>query len=298
MIVSRTGFFLFLTLLVLTTSCEVFDREEPIPSWIEVDVFEIRDNPSIAEGDLSEDIRDVWLTIDGERIGTFELPARIPVLDAGPHEIVVAPGIFVSGQTDLRDRYLFYKSDTFDIDLKAGETYKLEPETRYLNSSLQEILVIEDFEDGDDRMSTTGSTNAAFERVSDPNIVAYGDGCGVMYLNETVTNAVMRTNGTIGLPNSDAVFFELDIASDYYVQYGVYVNSLTSDQAIDVYLMKPTGSDNWKKQYVGLGSTIQTAYGFYSPESFYIYAQAMYNADSLPKVGTVKIDNVKMLYVK
>lgn len=297
MIITRTGSIFLLTLLVLISSCEVFDKEEPLPSWIEVDEFEMRDNPNIAEGSLTEDIKDVWLTIDGERIGTFELPARIPVLDEGPHEVVVAPGIFVSGITALRDRYLFYKADTFDMDLQAGQTYKLEPKSGYLNSSLQEIFVIEDFEDGDDRMALTGPSNATFERVSNPTIVEYGDGCGVMYLDENVTNAVVRTNGTLGLPNSEAVFFELDIASDYYIQYGVYVNSVSADQAIDVYLMKPTGSE-WKKQYVGLGSTIQTAYGFYSPESFYIYAQAMYSADSLPKVGTVKIDNVKMLYVK
>ena len=184
------------------------------------------------------------------------------------------------------------------MNLQAGQTYKLEPKSGYLNSSLQEIIVIEDFEDGDDRISLTGPSNATFARVSDANIVEYGEGCGVMYLDENVTNAVMRTNGTLGLPNSEAVFLELDIASDYYIQYGVYVNSVSADQAIDVYLMKPTGSSNWKKQYVGLGSTIQTAYGFYNPESFYIYAQAMYSADSLPTVGTVKIDNVKMLYVK
>lgn len=286
-------------LVVFLSSCELFNPEEQLPAWIEVNSFTMVDNPLLNEGNLNADIQDVWLTIDGERIGTYELPARIPVLKEGSHKVVVAPGIIVSGTSALRDRYLYYDADTFEMELSANQTYVLEPVTRYKNSSQLEILMIEDFEDGDDRVSSTSASNAPFIRSADANFVKYGEGAGVMFLSDTVTNATIRTNGNIVFPraNNSAEFLEVDIYSDYWIQWGVYVNSSVSDVAMDVYLMKPTGN-TWKKQYIGFQSTIDEAYGYSYPESFYLYAKAMYSPDSLPVTGNLIIDNVKVLYVK
>lgn len=284
-------------LVVLLSSCELFNPEEQLPAWIEVNSFTMVDNPLLNEGDLNADIQDVWLTIDGERIGTYELPARIPVLKEGAHQVVVAPGIIVSGTSALRDRYLYYDADTFDMELTADQTFVLKPITRYKNSTQLEVLLIEDFEDGDDRVSSTSASNAPFTRSADATFVKYGEGAGVMFLSDTVTNATIRTNGSLQLPQNGSVFMEVDVYSDYWVQWGVYVNSSVSDAAMDVYLMKPT-SETWKKQYIGLQSTIDEAYGYSYPESFYLYAKAIYTPDSLPVSGKMIIDNVKVLYVK
>jgi len=284
-------------IVLLLSSCELFNAEEQLPAWIEVNSFTMVDNPLLNEGDLNADIQDVWLTIDGERIGTFELPARIPVLKEGTHQVVVAPGIIVSGTSALRDRYLYYDADTFEMELTSDQTIVLEPVTRYKNSTQLEVLLIEDFEDGDDRVSSTSASNAPFIRSADANFVKYGEGAGVMFLSDTVTNATIRTNGSLQLPQNGSVFLEVDIFSDYWVQWGAYVNSSVSDQAMDVYLMKATDK-TWKKQYIGLQSTIDEAYGYYYPENFYLYAKAMYSPDSLPVNGNLIIDNVKVLYVK
>jgi hypothetical protein len=284
-------------ILVFLGSCELFNTEEQLPAWIEVNAFTMVDNPLLNEGNLNADIQDIWLTIDGERIGTYELPARIPVLKEGIHQVVVAPGIIVSGTSALRDRYLYYDADTFEMELTADQTFVLDPITRYKNSTQLEVLLIEDFEDGDDRVSSTSASNAPFIRSADASFVKYGEGAGVMYLSDTVTNATIRTNGSLQLPQNGSVFMEVDVYSDYWVQWGVYVNSRVSDAAMDVYIMKPT-DETWKKQYIGLQSTIDEAYGYSYPESFYLYAKAIYSPDSIPTSGNVIIDNVKVLYVK
>lgn len=288
---------LFLNLILMSTlsGCELINPEEAIPSWIEVDHFNLIDNPQLFEGELSENIVDAWISIDGNRIGTFELPCKIPVLEQGKHQIVVSAGVLVSGRAKLRYDYIYYSKDTFNLDLQPGQSYYLEPEISYVSSSLQNIIVIEDFENADDKIISANYSNAKFIRTSDQDLVEYGLGCGIQTIDDTVSNASFRSIGNLTLPQNGTVFLEIDYASDYPVEWGLYVNSTTQDLSIEIITLK-SSSGEWKKQYLALDSCLSVAFYNYHPESFYVYAKTL--IEEGPNSGNVRIDNVKVLFIE
>ena len=289
--------FAILTSLIIS-GCQIFDRQEDIPAWLIIDSVSVVDNPLVNAGALTEDIRDVWITVDDIRLGTFEMPTRIPVLEEGMHEIVISGGIIVSGISSLRTDYLYYEDDTFEIDLEQGGNYILEPVFRYKTTELQQIEVIEDFEDGENRMSATLPSDAKLERTSNPNLVKYGEGCGVMNFSDTTKIGTFRTNGKLILPQSGAAFLEMDILTDYSLTVGLYVNSLsTQSNGLDMVTFKPTDK-KWKKFYVALDETLDEAYVLRNPESFYAYFRTEFGSSTLPREGVVLIDNVKVLFIK
>jgi hypothetical protein len=86
--------FLFIPLLF---SCNKFDGDQTIPSYIHIDKITVVDNPTLNEGSLSNKITDAWVYVDEELIGAFELPATFPVLKKGKHKISIHPGIKLNG---------------------------------------------------------------------------------------------------------------------------------------------------------------------------------------------------------
>ncbi len=59
---------LLLTILISTISCEKFEGEQTIPSYISIDTFYLRDNPDIQEGKLTHDFTDAWVYVDDQII--------------------------------------------------------------------------------------------------------------------------------------------------------------------------------------------------------------------------------------
>ena len=65
-------------------SCELINPPEDIPAYISINSFDLDpetgDNPIINEKTKPHDINGVWLNIDGNIQGSYELPVTFPVL--------------------------------------------------------------------------------------------------------------------------------------------------------------------------------------------------------------------------
>ena len=65
-------------IILILISC---NKEEEIPSYIEINDFNLTSNSSFGEN--TENITDVWIYIDENLQGVYEIPVTFPVLNKG-----------------------------------------------------------------------------------------------------------------------------------------------------------------------------------------------------------------------
>lgn len=290
---------LAVVIVPIASSCNLINPEEEVPSWIQIDSFQLQDNPNAIEGSLSHDITDAWVFVDDEMIGIYELPAKIPILNEGTRKLTIGPGIKVSAVSTLRDNYLFYNAYIDNaFELRRDEVIEVTPVSSYRDPDLGYVYdVVEDFEDLFSQMEETPDSEVTFEKTTDPSLVFEGSGSGLMEISESNTAAAIRTSLNYELPQAGkTVFLEMDYYTDFYLTVGVYVNnSGTQDEIVDYLTLRPTTDDDqkWKKVYVALTSVIS---GAANPKDFYIFFNANIQDASSRKDGKVILDNVKLVY--
>jgi hypothetical protein len=276
-------------------SCQLIDRPEQTPAWIQIDSIQLVDNPNANEGSLSENITDGWVFINEEMVGIFELPATIPILDEGQRRLLVGPGIKVSTISTLRDNYLFFEGHEQDVDLVPGETLRIEPITRYRDpAGAYEYRLIDDFEDGLLNVETTEASDAQIFRTTNPDYVFEGSGSGLLEINDTVNAVAIRTEDMQLPQRGKAVFLEMDYYTDYPLVVGLYVNNgQLRDQNIDYLTLNPLEEEGirFRKAYVSLTSTLAQAV---NPQTVYIYLAPDIGANGGAD-GKVILDNLKVM---
>jgi hypothetical protein len=276
-------------------SCQLIDRPEQTPAWIQIDSIQLVDNPNASEGSLSENITDGWVFINEEMVGIFELPATIPILDEGQRRLLVGPGIKVSTISTLRDNYLFFEGHEQDVDLVPGETLRIEPITRYRDpAGAYEYRLIDDFEDGLLNVETTEASDVQIFRTTNPDYVFEGSGSGLLEINDTVNAVAIRTEDMQLPQRGKAVFLEMDYYTDYPLVIGLYVNNgQLRDQNIDYLTLNPLEEEGirFRKAYVSLTSTLAQAV---NPQTVYIYLAPDIGANGGAD-GKVILDNLKVM---
>jgi hypothetical protein len=97
---------------VFFSACEIINPTEDTPSYLKINKIRLDARKSSTEnyGTESNNISDAWVFVNGKLIGTFELPATIPVLVSGEAKIEVLPGIYGDGQKGARFPMLFIRN--------------------------------------------------------------------------------------------------------------------------------------------------------------------------------------------
>ena len=138
--------------LLTLSSCETFDNEVTIPSYLQIDSVKIQTGES-TEGTNHQQISDVWVNINGTKIGTFELPSCFPILQEGNTPISIQAGIVKSGIHDFREIYPFFKKYRDTLYLQKGKNNFTTPIFQYKKET--NFLLIENFEDAGMRLYPT-----------------------------------------------------------------------------------------------------------------------------------------------
>jgi len=286
----------FLLSLFGLSSCSLFDKTEPTPAWIRIEKIELIDNPNVSEGSLSSDITDAWVYIDDNIIGVFELPADIPILEEGEHELLVGPGIKVSTVSTLRDNYLFYNAYGQQVNLVPGEILTIEPQVSYRDEGSNYLYyILEDFEDSFIEMSSVSGSDAEIFRTTDPANVFEGKGSGIVTITDTTTAVGFRTSENLQLSlNGKAVYLEIDYYTDFDLTIGLHIdNGPLSAQTIDYLTLRPSNDPNvtWRKAYIALTSVLSQATNFQYTYVYFLPQVSEQNAIN----GKVLIDNIKIM---
>ncbi|MEM6770273.1 MAG: hypothetical protein AAF597_06815, partial [Bacteroidota bacterium] len=138
----RSLLFCFALLSVLLFSGCPADLEMA-PAIIVVDdlIFDAGSFP----GGSTSNITEVWAFDGLEFIGAFPLPARIPVLKAGPTDIRLEAGVRQNGISSTPEFYEFYTPVERTLDLVPGEVIDLGSPVITYRDDVQ-FGFVEDFE--------------------------------------------------------------------------------------------------------------------------------------------------------
>jgi hypothetical protein len=284
-------------IVLLISSCELYNPAEPIPAYIHIQKIDVVRNPAGFptptgdEGSLSSKISDAWVYVDDQLIGCFELPATFPVLFEGVHKVKIRAGIKVNGIATNRSPYPFYNIIEQDVDLQKGTTTTLTPTTTY--SSATVFTFMENFEGTGNSIDTTsGKTDTTFQVLyspsPDPNIfegthsaVAYLDKINTRFECETVNPLTLHTGGA-------PIFLEFNYKCNY--QFTVSVYAYGTGGQIQTAALHFNPNTNWNKAYVYLTPTVSSAY----TATNYRIAWGMINNTGADSVG-LSLDNIKLV---
>jgi len=287
--------FLILVVTIITvifSSCNLINPDETAPSYIEVNSFSFDPAPTIGVTgpSTSTNIKDVWVFIDNDFQGAYELPARFPVLKTGVHSIVLSPGIFLNGIASTRSPYPFYRPDVQEVNLSENGTTTFNPVTSYFDTV--ECSYFEAFEEPGFSLTTTALSDTIMYQLQpgDPDIFE-GSGSGAVYLDSIRSRFEVTSTTDYDLPGSGAaVYLEFDYKVNQAMNVGLYITIPgTGVEQEPVYTVYPT--DSWNKVYIQLGYTVS---GYGSATGYKVYFGAI--KDPGVEKPVFLIDNIKVVH--
>jgi len=282
-------YFYHIIFLLVFGSCKIIDPPEKIPSYIYIEDIEVSTSPN--EGSSNDNIIDAWIFVNGTHIGTYELPAKIPVIADGAYELEVFAGIKRSGLTALRSIYPFYNSYQTTLQSNPNTIDTILPVVTYKDIA---NIWVEDFEDPGVKFTSDTISDTVIQITTIPAEVREGNGSGKIVLNSTQTLFQAQTNEpdfNNFKKGGNPIYVEIEYNTNYPLTIGLlhgddFTSVLFPEELLT---LKPTFGV-WKKTYVDFTEIVSTQQ---AATKYQIYL-------SSPNYGTdnieMFIDNIKVIY--
>jgi len=229
----RSFFGLLLFLPVVFAGCNIINPAEPQPTYVRVDSVQfVSQNPTVTGGSTAR-ITSVFATYDGEVIGTFRLPARIPVLAGDGGTLRLEAGVFNSGNPELQLLYPFYApADVPLTTAQAGTTIPVVPVFRYYDSV--QFVFAETFEATNKFIKLAGDTSLV--RTSDATRVIDGTWSGQVVVD--AAHPASEIISTVFKPSRESAYVEIDYRCSLPFEIGV--QSVNSGRYEPLFQVLPT----------------------------------------------------------
>jgi hypothetical protein len=287
-------FLSILLLFFLFHSCSVFDPPGQIPSYIHIDSIGLTANYT-TDGTASHKITDAWVYVDQVLNGVYAMPATIPILASGVHEIDVHPGILVDGIQATRESYPFYTFYSNNYNLTTQQITTINPTVTYYPGIVPTWY--EDFRSGMTMQNVSPGIYDTLKIVPTNAFPGETPNCGYAYLYYTPNNintSYFEYNTSIfPLPTdgSRSVYLEMNYMSTNTIRVGVLpIDPTNSYTYIDDTVLEINPSLTWNKIYIDLTSVC----GSYPGSSFRIFIAAL--LDPGLNNAQIYIDNLKLLH--
>lgn len=292
------NYIILVTILFLFVGCGVFDKPETIPSYVEIDEFVLTTTSS--QGTSDHKITDAWVFVDKEFVGVYELPARIPLIANGEHQVEIYPGIYKNGVQAERVIYPFYTFFDTTYNLIPDETLIISPEIGYVNDL---NWWVEDFEDPSFKwiLFPSGSDTTMFvaEPSEYPNL--FEGNAGLIEMASTTVYCEMRTEEPMfnDLPRmfSDDAYMELNYKCNHQFILGLLHNNtgLSAYDKQTLITFYPTTDENGEAQWNKTYLYIPDVTNFFQQATEFDFFISILNNDGMEDVE-VYVDNFKVLY--
>ena len=282
-----------LILLLFTSSCSFFDKQEDIPSYIHIKKFNL--STTSAQGTNSNSINDVWVFINGNAMGVFELPCTIPYLGDGNSRITLYAGIIDDGISAIRKIYPFYTNFVIDKVLTRGMVDTLSPSTTYFDPPLCNIDK-EEFEDAGVKFIADPTSTINVAKTNVAGDVFEDQYSGIINMNSAdfFMKSIYTTN--FAFPgNGGQAYVEINYKNNVEFTIGLEITEPLNVINTDNTRINPSYDINdnlvWKKIYVNLTDVINL---HPNATNYRVYIKAM-NPNASNGLF-VLIDNFKVLY--
>lgn len=280
----------WMLLLVSLTACEVINPEEQLPSYIHIEPFEFSVNAT--QGSPSAKITEAWLSIDGEFLGAYSLPADVPILKSGTVEIQLEAGIKDNGISALPEIYPFYAPYITQVQLSAENPVEIRPSLEYKNGI--NFAMLENFEqlphffnqdlDGNDATKIVISSEEVFEGQSSGKI-RLTPGNSIIEVATDLARAFKEVN-----KDGIYVYLELNYKTDAQIAFGL-IGNFGNNQSPEIQyepVLFPKGE--WNKIYLNLSQIVFDL----KAESYQIAILSQIPSEL--EEATIWLDNIKLIH--
>ena len=271
------------------SSCDLINPEEEVPSFLQIEKVHVSSNYFL-QGDSTANIDDVWVYADGNYIGTFELPAQIPILLSGKHRFFIGAGIEANGIASTSEAYPLYRFYETDIDLKRGEVVSVDSVPVAYFPNLQ-YTWFEDFEKDTSGSGISIDTTAlSIANIRTDSVDVFE---GKRSLKMSVTSALnfieCRSVGDgYQLAQGRDIYLEMTYKANQAFTVGLLGTSLFGQSKIPVIKLNP--KSDWNKIYIRLGPYVNA-----NPASLKYNILFQVSHEAGLSEGVVVLDNVKLI---
>lgn len=273
----------------LFSQCKVFDNEVIVPSYVYIPSYKFETAIDGSQGDSTSKIVDAWVYENGSVVGSFGLPALIPIQKKGTVEIGIDAGILKTGQDYERMPNPLLTRAYFTIDAQPEKIDTIVPVFKYAPRT--QFKFIEDF----DRV---GLRFTKFYTMPGDTIVyvnsgdsarTQGKNSGMILLTDSTDYfRLITTDPYILAGRNLPSMLEMDYNSDVILYIGMFANLATGVKQIPLFNAFPT--NGWNKVYINLSDEVAA-----NPNNteYKIYIE-VYRSKGSPRPRII-IDNVKLI---
>ena len=275
-------------LLAILVGCDVINPADPVPAYIYIEDLPLSVQPG--EGTASEQITEAWFYANGDFLGAYSFPALIPVIAAGPTDILIFPGIRVNGISSTPDIYPFFRRYEETLDLTPVATDTLNPQTAYLADL--DFALIEGFETSNLFIDDLDSDPETGLQQTDEDVFEGARSGRMVLSSEHALVEVASLPILTDLPtNSSPVFLELNYRNNTEFSVGL-VGHQTGIGPTRYTLLFVRQREEWSKIYVDLTEAL-----FLSQlEGYQILIRAVHDPDNAESF--VLLDNIKLVHFR
>ena len=289
-------------MLFAFSACHKFHGQS-VPAYIHIDTCYLSSS-YYTTGANTHSICDIWVYVDDQTLGCYELPATIPILQNGKHKLSLRAGIKVNGIGATRSWYPFFKTKEYaDFELVEDSIQTINPTFEYYDANTVHVAWMEDFESANISLVPTSQSDTNVMRTNDPNeayVSSYSSHSGKVVLpGGEYTNCTLASfNEFTSLPTTGAAcMLEMDYKASFdSLTVGVIysVNNTISQWP----LLRLAATDRehdipvnkWRKLYVNIGPIVVA-----NPSAEYFKIYFSYTNES-EKTQYFYLDNLKLLY--
>ena len=278
-----------ITITCLNISCNDSLIAE-IPSYIEITQFNYYENNVLNNENAR--ITDAWVTMDGQNLGAFEIPFRIPILnnetENNLHSFIIYPGIKVNGISATRIKYPYYEQFEINTILEQDSIIHITPSTSYKEQISRHFSQSESqFENGNNILEASLLSDTI--PITQDQVVFQGEKSVGIFLDESNDYFHITNSEALNLLNE--TFLELSFKSSIGFNVGLMIisnipNVLDQKQE----LIQLYASDEWKKIYLDLTPLI---IGVNKNFQYKIYFEGFYDSNQV--VNAVYLDNLNLV---
>ena len=276
------------------TGCKKLFPSETIPCYGHIDSIGITTNYAL-NGTASANINCVWVYVDDQPAGAFEMPCTFPIVTSGgSHTISLYPGVTDDGMSATRSKYPFYTYSNNAVTLTQGKVTNLSFTTTYTDNT--DFVWMEDFENPTISISTytTQSDTSMFKAGAPDAFQGNYSGEVVLDSNSSYNHyEYVGISDSMSLPhNGSQVYLEMNYNTNTLFGVGIFYY----DASYLAYIQQPVlvqifPSTGWKKIYINLVPGIENKDGLFK---IYFRLIRPYGATE----AKLLLDNIKVLKFK
>lgn len=277
------------------SGCDLINPEEPIPGYVHIPSVEVL--TKAGEGTAASKLTEVWVTVEGEFVGAYPIPADIPILAEGEVTVFVQAGIKDNGIGSLPEIYPFFEAYEATVALGPNTTDTIRPVFRYLEQT--RFALVEGFENGSQVFRDVLSGRSGQLRLVQNEVF---EGNSALQISLDSVNTLLQVATLERYPeivgnNSARVYLEMHYKSEVPVVFGLIgYDSGQLGGRRTAFIAGFRSSEEWNKIYfnfsldaIELGS-----------DEYQVFLQASIpdGEDGTPSLDEARIwlDNVKLLH--